>query len=144
MDHLDSIPKLGTFPLIVDPLVRMTRLTKALMDGGSGLNLMYLHTFEGLSLTRDQLQSGPHPFYGVVLGKQSVPLGRVILSVTFGDVSNYCIETLAFEVVDFSRPYHIILGRSCYVKFMSIPSYAYLKLNIPGPTGVIIVEAKVQ
>jgi hypothetical protein len=30
-----------------------TRLTKALMDGGSGLNLMYLDTFEGLRLTCD-------------------------------------------------------------------------------------------
>jgi hypothetical protein len=47
MDHSDSIPKPGRFPLIVDPLVRMTRLTKALMDGGSGLNLMYLDTSRG-------------------------------------------------------------------------------------------------
>jgi hypothetical protein len=31
----------------------MTRLTKTLMDGGSGLNLMYLNTFEGLGLARD-------------------------------------------------------------------------------------------
>jgi hypothetical protein len=29
----------------------MTWLTKALMDGGSGLNLMYLDTFDGLVLT---------------------------------------------------------------------------------------------
>jgi hypothetical protein len=54
-DHLDSIPKLGRFPLIVDPLVGTTQLTKALMDGGSGLNLMYLNTFEELGLTRNQL-----------------------------------------------------------------------------------------
>jgi hypothetical protein len=64
--HPDSIPNPERFPLIVDPLVGMTRLTKALMDGGSGLNLMYLDTFEGLGLTRDQLQSGTHPFCGVV------------------------------------------------------------------------------
>jgi hypothetical protein len=31
----------------------MTRLTKALMDRGSGLNLMYLDTFEGLGMTQD-------------------------------------------------------------------------------------------
>jgi hypothetical protein len=52
-DHPDSIPKPGRFPLIVDPLVGMTWLTKALMDGGSGLNLMYLDTFERLGLTCD-------------------------------------------------------------------------------------------
>jgi hypothetical protein len=28
----------------------MTQLTKALMDGGSGFNLMYLDTFKGLGL----------------------------------------------------------------------------------------------
>jgi hypothetical protein len=68
-DHPYSIPKLGRLPLIVDSLVRTTQLTKALMDGGSYLNLMYLDTFEGLGLTWDQLQSSPHPFYGVVPGK---------------------------------------------------------------------------
>jgi hypothetical protein len=85
------------------------------MDGGSGLNLMYYNTFEGLGLSQDQLQSSPHPFYGVVPGKQSVPLGRVTMAVTFGDASNYHTEMLAFELVDFSRPYHVIQGWPCYV-----------------------------
>jgi hypothetical protein len=75
IDHTDSIPKFGRFPLIVNPLVGTTQLTKALMDGGSGLDLMYLDTFEGLGLTQDQLKSSPHPFYRVVSGKQFVPLG---------------------------------------------------------------------
>jgi hypothetical protein len=69
----------------------------------------------------------------VVLCKQSIPLRQVTLSVTFGDASNYHTEMLVFEVVDFSRPYHVILGWPCYVK-----------LKIPGPTGVITVEAKTQ
>jgi hypothetical protein len=144
IDHSDIIPKPGRFPLIVDPQVETTQLTKAPMDGGSGPNLMYLDTFEGLRLTRDQLQSSPHLFYGVVLGKQSVPLRWVTLPVTFGDASNYHIKTLSFEVADFSGPYHVILGQPCYVKFMSIPIYAYLKLKIPGPTRIITVEAKTQ
>jgi hypothetical protein len=77
----------------------------------------------------------------VLQGKKSIPLRRVTLPVTFRDVNNYRIETLTFEVVNFSGPYRIILGRPCYVKFMAIPSYAYLKIKIPGPTGVITVEA---
>jgi hypothetical protein len=51
---------------------------------------------------------------------------------------------LAFEVVDFSDPYHVILGRPCYVKFTTIPSYAYLKLKTPRPIRVITVEARAQ
>jgi hypothetical protein len=120
VDHPDSIPKLGRFLLIVDLLVGTTWLTKALMDGGSGLNLMYLDTFEGLGLTRYQLQSSPHPFYRVVPCKQSIPRGRVTLLVTFGDASNYRTKMLTFEVVDSSVPYHIILGWPCYVKFVAI------------------------
>jgi hypothetical protein len=67
-----------------------------------------------------------------------------MLSVTFGDASNYRTETLTFEVDDFFGPYHIILGRPCYIKFMTIPNYNYLKLKIPRPTRVITVEAKTQ
>jgi hypothetical protein len=70
------------------------------------------------------------------------PIGRVTLPVTFADASNCRTETLVFEVVDFSGPYYIILGRPCYVKFMAIPSYTYLQLKIPEPSGVITVEAK--
>jgi hypothetical protein len=49
-DHLNCVSKPKRFSLIVDLLVRMTRLTKALMDGDSDLNLMYLDTFEVLVL----------------------------------------------------------------------------------------------
>ena len=143
-DHPDVVPKPGRFPLIVDPLVGTTRLTKSLMDGGSGLNLMYLNTFVALGLSREKLRPSPHPFYGVVPGKQSIPIGQIDLPVTFGDADNYRTETLTFEVVDFSGPYHIILGRPCYVKFMAVPSYAYLKLKLPGPAGVITVEARAR
>jgi hypothetical protein len=114
------------------------------MDGGSGLNLKYLDTFDGLGLTWDQLQSIPHPFYEVVPGKQSSPLGWVTVSVPFRDASNYRTETLTFKVVNFSGPYHVIMGRPCYVKFMAIPSSSYLKLKIHGPDRIINVEAKAQ
>jgi hypothetical protein len=51
---------------------------------------------------------------------------------------------LTFEVIDFSWLYHIIPERTCYIKFMAIPSYAYLKLKIVGLTDVITEEAKAQ
>jgi hypothetical protein len=78
----------------------------------------------------------------VILGKHSIPLGWVTLPVNFEDTSNYCTEMLTFKVIDFFSPYHIILGRPYYVMFMAIPIYAYLKLKIPGPVGVITIVAK--
>ena len=43
-DHPSHITRLGRYPLIVDPIIRKKRLTKVLMDGGSGLNILYVDT----------------------------------------------------------------------------------------------------
>jgi hypothetical protein len=133
--HLDSIPKPKRLPLIVERLVRMTQLTKALMNAGSGLNLMFLDTFEGLGLTQDQLKISPHPFYGVVLA----PSGRLL-------------HPSPSETRAPTTPKHSSLRCSasssltmpCYIKFMVIPSYASLKLKILRPIGVITMEVKTQ
>jgi hypothetical protein len=43
-------------------------------------------------------------------------------------------------VVDISSPYHALLGRPALAKFMAVPHYAYLKMKLPGPRGVIMVS----
>jgi hypothetical protein len=40
-DHPDYVPNPGVYPLVVDPIIANTRLTKVLMDGGSNLNIIY-------------------------------------------------------------------------------------------------------
>jgi hypothetical protein len=40
-DHLDYVPNPGVYPLVVDPIIANTRLTKVLMDGSSSLNIIY-------------------------------------------------------------------------------------------------------
>jgi hypothetical protein len=69
-----------------------------------------------------------------------LPLRQIDLSITFGDPSNFRKETLTFEVVRFRGTYHAVLGWLCYVKFMAIPNYTYVKLKMPGPNGVITVH----
>ena len=59
----------------------------------------------------------------------------------FGGRSNFHSEALTFEVVDFPRSYHAILGQPCYARFMAIPNYTYLKLKMPGPNGIITVSS---
>ena len=73
-----------------------------------------------------------------------MPLGRIDLPITFGDLTNYRMETLTFEVVEFHETYHAILGCPCYTKFMAIPNYTYLKLKILGPGGVITISTSFQ
>jgi hypothetical protein len=40
-DHLDYVPNPRVYPLVVDPIIANTRLTKVLMDRGSSLNIIY-------------------------------------------------------------------------------------------------------
>ena len=73
-----------------------------------------------------------------------MPVGRINLLVCFGTAANFRKETLTFEVVGFPGTYHTIIGRPGYAKFMAIPNYTYLKLNMPGPKGVIIVSSSYE
>jgi hypothetical protein len=59
---------------MVDPIVDTKRLTKVLMDGGSGLNIMYAETLDAMGISRSHIRSTKAPFHGIVLGKQATPL----------------------------------------------------------------------
>ena len=95
---------------MVDPIVGPKRLTKVLMDGGSGLNIMYAKMLDELGIDRTCLRPTRAPFHDIVLGKQAMPLGQIDLPITFGNSTNYRTETLTFEVVGFHGTYHAILG----------------------------------
>jgi hypothetical protein len=40
-DHLVHVPQSGSYPLVVAPLFMFKRIHKVLMDGGSGINVLY-------------------------------------------------------------------------------------------------------
>jgi hypothetical protein len=75
------------------------------------------------------------PFYGVVPGKATYPIGRVCLLVTFGTQENFRTEYLTFEVVDLCSSYHAILGRHMLANFMAIPHHTYLIMKMLAPTA---------
>ena len=93
-------------------------------------------------------QSSLHPskvsFYGIVLGKEVVPLGHIWLSITFGQPDNFYKEPLTFKVIDFPGVYHALLGQPCFARFMVIPNYTYLKLKMPSLRGVITIEGSFE
>ena len=95
---------------MVDSIIDMKRLTKVLMDRGSGLNIMYVEMLDEMGVDRMNLRPIRAPFHGVVPRRQAVPLGQIDLPVTFGDRSNYWTETLTFDVVGFPGTFHAILG----------------------------------
>jgi hypothetical protein len=130
-DQWTSFSEPGKFPLVLDPVVVEVKLTRVLIDGGSGLNLIFASTLRkmGLDLT-NMLVPSKSPFYGMVLGNAVHPLGMVVLPVTFGTRENYRTEFIKFEVVNFESSYHTILGRPVLAKFMAVPHYVYLLLKM--------------
>jgi hypothetical protein len=137
-DQWTSFSEPGKFPLVLDPVVAEVRLTKVLIDGGSGLNLIFTSTLRKMGLDfMDMLVPSKSPFYGIVLGNAAHPLGVVVLPVTFGTRENYRTEFIKFEVANFESSYHAILGRPALGKFMVVPHYVYLLLKMPGQSGVL-------
>jgi hypothetical protein len=47
-DHPGHVPQLGTYPLVVAPLFKSKRIHKVLMDGGSGINILYASTLDNM------------------------------------------------------------------------------------------------
>ena len=62
------------------------------------------------------------------------------MEVVFGSPDNFCNKDLIFDIVPFRSGYHALLGRTTFTCFNAIPHYAYLKLKMPGPKGVITVN----
>jgi hypothetical protein len=111
IDHPDRVPQRGCYPLVVAPLFKTKRIHKVLMDGGSGINVLYASTLDDMGIPRSQLWPSPTPFHGVVLGMEALPIGQIDLPVRFGTLWNFCPEALTFKVVGYSGMYHATFGR---------------------------------
>jgi hypothetical protein len=120
-------------------------VTKVLIDGGAGFNIIFLETLRkmGLEFTR-MITPTSVPFYRIVPGKAAMPLGPITLPVTFETPSNYRTEFIEFEVAYFESSYHAILGRPALAKFMAILHYPYLLLKMPGTNGVLSLRGDLK
>jgi hypothetical protein len=93
----------------------------------------------------NMLTKSTSPFYSIVPGNAAIPLGSVVLPVTFGETrENYHTEYIKFEVADFDTSYHAILGRPAIAKFMAVPHYTYLVLKMPSPAGVLSLQGDLK
>jgi hypothetical protein len=145
-DQWTSFSEPGRFPLVLKPVVAGSKLNKVLNDGGSGLNVLFTKTLQKMKLDiTHMLTKSNTPFYGIVPGNAAIPLGSVVLPVTFGESrDNYRTEYIKFEVADFETSYHAILGRPAIAKFMVVPHYTYLVLKMPSPAGVLSLQGDLK
>jgi hypothetical protein len=145
-DQWTSFSELGRFPLVLKPVVAGSRLNKVHIDGGSGLNVLFTKTLNKMKLDiTHMLTKSTSPFYRIIPGNAAIPLGSVVLLVTFGKSrDNYRTEYVKFNVADFETSYHAILGRPAIAKFMAVPHYTYLVLKMPSPAGVLSLQGDLK
>jgi hypothetical protein len=105
-DQWTSFSEPEKFPLVLDPIMVGSQLTRVLIDGGSGLNLLFTSTLKNMGLDISKMLTPSRaPFYGIVPGNAATPLGLVILPVTFRTKENYRTKYIKFEVTDFESSY---------------------------------------
>jgi hypothetical protein len=91
-------------------------IRKILVGNGSSVDILFLETFEKMNLSQHMLHPPEYPLLGFG-GKPIKPVGKIHLSVSFGDLDNVRIETLTFDVVDMYHSYLTIFGRGFMNKF---------------------------
>jgi hypothetical protein len=69
---------------MVSPIVGTMHLIKVMMDGDNGLNILYASTLNKVGIPRSNLCPRKVLFYGIVLGKEAMPLGHIWLNITLG------------------------------------------------------------
>jgi hypothetical protein len=141
-DHPKSTKTVGTLPLVCTPTINNIAVGKTLIDGGAGLNVISVETFETLQVPYEWLMPS-RPFTGVTSGSIS-PLGQVRLAVTFGTQENYRTELIDFDVAHIGLPYNAILGYPALAKFMAVTHHAYNMVKIPGSGGTITIRGHIQ
>ena len=114
------------------------------MDGGSSLNLLYQDTVRKMGIDPSRIKPTRTTFKGVIPGVEANCTGSVTLDVVFESPDNFQSEELIFDIVPFRSGYHALLGRTAFAKFNVVPHYAYLKLKMPGPRGVITVNGNTE
>nr|XP_034586657.1 uncharacterized protein LOC117849190 [Setaria viridis] len=138
-DHWVHLQDPRSYSLVVCPTIDRVLLSKVLIDVDSGLNIIFIRTLKCMDFNLERLIPYEDLFYGIVHGKGSYPIGRVILLVTFGTPDNYHTEHLPFKVANFKTSYHAIFGRQMLARFMEIPNHTYLILKKPTPNGILSI-----
>ena len=129
---------------MLDLIISNVRFKKVLIDGKSALNVLFAGALTEFGLMKDNLVHVDSPFWGIIPGRASQPLGQITLPVQFGTASHFRTKYVNFFVADFDTSYHAILGRPALAKFMVVPHYVYLVLKIPMEQGVLTLRANVS
>jgi hypothetical protein len=137
-DHPISTRAVGTIPLLCTPTINNIAVNRTLIDGGAGLNIIYVEVFEKMQVPYHWLMP-TRPFFRVTEGS-TMPIGHVCLPVTFGTRDNYRTKSLDFDVAYITLPYNAILSYLALTRFMATTHHGFNVLKIPSANGTITVR----
>ena len=137
-DHPDSTAGSGMLPMLYTPTIYNMAVTKTLVDGGAGLNLLSMEAFSLLHMPLERLGLSK-PFSGVG-GGAAHSLGQIRLPVTYGTRDNYRAELVDFDIARIGLPYNAILGYPALAQFMAATHPAYNLMKMPGSRGILIIK----
>ena len=97
MTNLNSEqPDRAPATLVLSPIVDGFWLTKVLMDGGSGLNLIYEETLQKIEIDRNRIEQSSTTFRETIPSREARCAGKITLDVVFGTPENYRSEEITF------------------------------------------------
>ena len=114
------------------------------MDRGINLNKLYQDTVRKIVIDPSRIKPTKTTFKGVIPGVEAYCTGSITLEVVFGSPDNFQSEELIFDIIPFRSGYHALLGQTAFARFNAVPHYAYLKLKMSGPRGVITVNGNTE
>ena len=126
---------IGSSTKAADPIINGYQLS---------LNLIYHDTIRKMGIDPSRISQSNTTFKGVIPGVKAHCTGSLVLEVVFGSPDNFRSEELTFDIAPFRSGYHALLGRAAFARFNAVPHYAYLKLKMPSPRGVITVSGNTE
>jgi hypothetical protein len=141
-DQWTSFSEPGRFPLVLKPAVAGSKLNKVLIDGGSGLNVLFTKTLKKMKLDiTHMLTKSTSPVYDIVPGNAAIPLGSVVLPVTFGKQGTTTVPSTSSSKLRTSKlPTMPSLADRLSPSSWLYPHYTYLVLKMPSPAGVLSLQ----
>lgn len=128
--------------MLYTPTICHVAITRTLIDGEAGLNMLPPEAFGLLHVPPSRLRSS-EPFSGVG-GGSTKPLRQIRLPVTFGTCDNYRTELVDFNIAKIDLSYNVILGYPALAQFMAATHPAYNLMKMPGSNGALTVAGDMK
>jgi hypothetical protein len=105
---------LSSYPLVIELIVEGALLAQTLIDGGSGLNVIFVDTLRKMDFDFKRLMECDKPFFGIVPGMAAYPLGWVFLPVTSAQRRTSGRSISVLRLLTSSRPTTPSLVTPCW------------------------------